>query len=145
MAPKLSSGTVLPPGGSDGSVHGGVEDVVRRVRHKRLTAHFVRGATAARGGESAGRAYALDECRLAQSVAAAGSILRADLLKQNPGNRASRHEVRIGRRTYRLAPHGAAGSRVFPGSANGATFRLVRAEVVGRELQTVVVEQGGPG
>src|SRR4051794_22944582 len=95
-------------------------------------------ATPGRRGDASTCVEPLDERGSGQGITAAGSALRSDPLKENPGNRILFNEVGVGGGMYRLGPDGARIARVLPRGANGAVLERVGAEVVRGELPTIL-------
>lgn len=121
-----------------------VEEVVGRVRDERLFADVCRHGAAGRGCNPARGVQPLDEFGCRQRVATGGFVLGSDYLKQDPGN-----GIRIdGGGVEPLGPDGARVPGVLPRGANRVSLLRrdrveIGAEIVGRELVIIVIEQGG--
>src|SRR5262247_4881953 len=130
---------------------GRVEDVVGRVRHERLLADVCCRGTVRRC-EPSGGVQPLDEGSVRQRVATGRSVLGPDPRKLEPGDGTGRDEVGGGVvgggvAWVHLGPDGAR-VRVLPRGANRASGLTrvggeVRAEEVGDDLPTMLVEQRG--
>src|SRR4029450_11149007 len=127
-----------------------VEEVVGRVRHKRLiTEVCYRAATRLRCEPSSG-VQSLDEGRVRQLVATGRSVQVSNRIEQEPGNRI----LVDGDRSIGLVHLGPDPARVLelPRGADHAiglhlwiSVRFIRvgAVVVGDDLDTVAAEEGG--
>src|SRR5262249_16807163 len=80
---------------------------------------------------------------LREPLPPSGSEVRAHYLKQQPGNRPWLHERGIGGELDPYSPDRTGISRVLPGSTGRAILLRVRAQKMGDDLHTIVVEQGG--
>src|SRR5262252_4960713 len=115
-----------------------VEEVVGRVRHKRLMTDVCWQGTARRWCEPSRSVQPLDEGGLRQRVATSWSDFGSNRLEQEPGYGIRRDDSRVA--GLHLAPDGARVPRVLPCGANRAVLKRVGAEVVGDELLSIVLE-----
>src|SRR5215468_4916051 len=115
-----------------------VEEVVGRVRHKRLMTDVCWQGTARRWCEPSRSVQPLDEGGLRQRVTVGGSVLGSNHHNQEPGYGIRRDDSRVA--GLHLAPDGARVQRVLPCGANRAVLKRVGAEVVGDELLSMVLE-----
>src|SRR5262249_44742956 len=135
----------------EGDLRGLVEEVVGRVRHKRLITDVCERATARLRCEPSSGVQPLDEGGLKQLVATGRSLLVTNRIEQAPGNaflldgNRSIGLVHLGPDPARVLelPRGA--DRALGGHHLWISVRLIRvgAVEVGDDLPTVLAEQGG--